>query len=234
MALRYDSFAWRGGRERIARFDADGPRILIVPPFFEETNKTRRLLVETMRLFLKNGIGSALPDLPGMLESMTDFTTVTWDDWRGAIDAAAAGVGATHIASIRGGALLDDIADLPRWRLAPVEGPALLRDLVRVKLASAREAGVTTTAAEVERDALAGSASIAGYAFGTGFLAAMRDAQLSSRPARTVRLATDALPADIKVEGQPLWRRAEPGEDGALAQSIADDIAHWVATCAAG
>lgn len=232
--MRYDSYEWSGGRERVARFDVAGPIVLIIPPFFEEANKSRRFLAGTMRFMADHGIAGALPDLPGMLESTAEFATVTWAHWRDAMRAAAASTGATHVASLRGGALLDDIGELPRWRLAPAEGSALLRDLVRVKLASAREAGVATTATEVERETLDRPIGIAGYNFGPGFLAAMRDAGLGDRTARTVRLTTDALPADTKIAGRPLWRRAEPGDDDVLSQSIADDLAHWVTRCVAG
>ena len=49
---------------------------------------------------------------------------------------------------------------------------------------------------------------------------------------RTVRLDTDPQPADRHVPGTPLWRRAEPGNDPALAVLLADDIADWIARCA--
>ena len=39
--------------------------------------------------------------------------------------------------------------------------------------------------------------------------------------------------ADIKFAGAPLWRRAEPGNDLALAALIADDVAAWIARCGA-
>ena len=52
-------------------------------------------------------------------------------------------------------------------------------------------------------------------------------------PARTVRLVGDPRPADRAIEASPLWRRAEPGNDLALAALLADDIAEWVAHCAA-
>ncbi len=47
-------------------------------------------------------------------------------------------------------------------------------------------------------------------------------------PTRTVRLASDPAPADIKIDGAPLWRRAEPGNDLILAALLASDIADWV------
>ena len=37
-----------------------------------------------------------------------------------------------------------------------------------------------------------------------------------------------SAPADIKVEGAPLWRRAEPDNDPMLAALLAGDIVDWV------
>ena len=48
---------------------------------------------------------------------------------------------------------------------------------------------------------------------------------------RTVRLESDAKPADAKLPGSPLWRRAEPDNDIALAMALADDIAAWIRQC---
>ena len=49
---------------------------------------------------------------------------------------------------------------------------------------------------------------------------------------RVVRLETDPAVADRKVAGAPLWRQSEPGDDPALADLLADDIADWIARCA--
>ena len=45
------------------------------------------------------------------------------------------------------------------------------------------------------------------------------------QPLRSVVLGPDG------IVGTPLWLRAEPGEDAAMAEAIADDIAAWSATC---
>jgi hypothetical protein len=48
---------------------------------------------------------------------------------------------------------------------------------------------------------------------------------------RTVRLATDRAEADLKMEGPPLWRRAEPQNSYELAEAMALDISQWVRAC---
>ena len=44
-------------------------------------------------------------------------------------------------------------------------------------------------------------------------------------PLREVALGADG------IAGTPLWLRAEPGEDAAMAAAIAADIAAWCKTC---
>jgi hypothetical protein len=48
---------------------------------------------------------------------------------------------------------------------------------------------------------------------------------------RTLRLSTDRGEADRKLDGPPLWRRAEPQNSSELAEAIALDIAEWVRKC---
>lgn len=231
--IGYDSYEWGGRAERLLRVGAGAPRVMLLAPLFEEANKTRRFLVEIMRALADRGIASALPDLPGTLESSATLAELEWSDWTGAADTAACATGAHYIASFRGGALLDAVGGVRvRWRLTPADGVALLRDLVRVQTASLREDGMNATAAEIERKALGEPITIAGYDFAPGFLAGMRAQTLDrAEPPRIVRLATDMLPADAKIEAPPLWRRSEPGEDRAFSQAVATDIAEWVKSC---
>src|SRR3546814_11084271 len=58
--------------EHIFRIDPVGTSsatILIVPPLFEEANRTRRTLVLAMRALAAEGFAALLPDLPGQNES---------------------------------------------------------------------------------------------------------------------------------------------------------------------
>jgi len=50
---------------------------------------------------------------------------------------------------------------------------------------------------------------------------------------RTLRLATDRSEADLKLEGPPLWRRAEPQNSPELAEAMASDISQWMRACGA-
>ena len=199
--------------------DPRTPPILFVPPLLEELNRTRALIAAVMRALALEGHCGWLPDLGGTSESVLPLEEVSWDDWRN--DVTAAGEHVTEasgrqplVASIRGGALLDDagVGDC-RWRFAPATGASLARDL--------------------DRASLGGGAEWAGY-----YLAqpALREALAAAKPAemaplRTVRLATDAAPADARVEGPALWRRSEPGTSAGLAAALARDIGEWRRHC---
>jgi pimeloyl-ACP methyl ester carboxylesterase len=210
--LRYDRFLANGRPEWLALVGGeDAPTLLFLPPLLEELNRTRALLFEVMRRLAAEGWRCALPDLPGTGESETRLAAVEWRHWRDAAIAACEAVGAAAIVSVRGGALLDDCGQR-RWRLAPADGAALARDL--------------------ERTGLVGAAG-GGYAPSPALLGALRAAVPAGGAVRTMRLASDPAPADVKVDAPPLWRRSEPAASPALAAAMAADVAAWMAPCAA-
>jgi hypothetical protein len=189
-----------------------GPALLFLPPLFEEMNRTRALLAATMRALAGHGFSCWLPDLPGTGESGRPLAQVTWKDWREAAQAAFASSGAAASVAVRGGALLDEAAPA-RWRFAPATGASLARDLGR--------AGLMTEGG-------------GGYAPSAALLAELAAAEPASGPqVRTVRLATDRAEAELKIEGPPLWRRAEPQTSSELAAAMASDISTWVRQCGA-
>jgi pimeloyl-ACP methyl ester carboxylesterase len=184
-----------------------GPALLFVPPLFEEMNRTRALLAATMRALADEGFACWLPDLPGTGESDRALEEISWQDWRDAAGAAFATSGAVATVGLRGGALLDDMAPA-RWRFAPATGTSLARDLAR--------AGLMTEGG-------------GGYAPSQALLGGLEQAEpATGGQVRTVRLATDRAEADLKLEGPPLWRRAEPQTSPKLAAAMALDISNWV------
>ena len=187
-------------------------QILVIEPLFEEANLCRRLIADFMRALDAHGIGSELADLPGTGESLIDIADVRLCDWREAVKRRDP----TFIASFRGGALIDDGASRGVWRFAPETGMRIARDLKRTVLTS--------------RD----NTFFSGHALNASFLEELEAATLPS-PAnlRTVRLESDPQPADLKMPGSPLWRRAEPSEDRALAEALAKDLSKWIEQCAA-
>lgn len=183
-----------------------GPALLVLPPLFEEMNRTRALLASTMRALAADGFSCWLPDLPGTGESERPLESVSWADWLEAAAAAAEAVGPAAAVSLRGGALLDAPVER-RWRFAPASGASLARDLARAGLMA--EGG-------------------GGYSPSPALLGPLGSAQPSpGGKVRTLRLATDRAEADLKLEGPPLWRRAEPQNSSELAAAIASDISQW-------
>lgn len=218
--LAYETYASGDRQEWMMRIGvAEAPPVLFVPALFEEMNRTRALTAAAMRALAARGHGCWLPDLAGTGESEADLASVEWEDWRHDVIAAAAHVeraaGAKPlVASVRGGALIDDAADaLGWWRLSPVAGASLARDMERAGIAGVEWAGYAPSAELRRRLAEAVPAELA--------------------PLRAARLASDRAAADARLDGPALWRRSEPGASADLAAEIADDIAGWWPLCAA-
>lgn len=230
-----DHYDWPGGREAMLRFGPDsGPVVVVAMPLFEEANRTRAFVVAILRALADRGIAGVLPDLPATGESLVPTERMTLGDLRaafGCVVAAIAGEGrGVQGVAIRSGSLLDTSAPLRgRWRLAPVGGAGLLRDLSRIAVAAPPGAGSPPGGGDPPIE-------IAGNLLSPALLAELGDARAyagEDGTVRIVRLESDPKPADLKLAGAPLWRRSEPATDPALAALLAGDIAGWIATCAA-
>ncbi len=227
-----EHYDWAGGREAMLRFGPDtGPVVVAALPLFEEANRTRAFVVTILRLLAERGIASALPDLPGQGESLVPLETATVLRMREAYEAAIDRFDRPAYAlGIRSGALLDTLALANgRWHFSPQHGAELLRELKRVRQSAAGESlGDTWWAAEDVTEVGGSRLSIDLLAELTSISPFEPD---DSVVLRTVRLESDGKPADLKVPGAPLWRRAEPDNDPALAALLADDIATWIRAC---
>lgn len=205
------------------RFGPDsGPVVVLALPLFEEANRTRTFAVALLRALVDRGIAGALPDLPGTSESLVATAAMTILHLREAFEAAVEHVWAhrrAYAIGIRSGALLDTLPLVAgRWQLAPATGAETLRELARI--------------ARLDGDA--DPVEIAGNAVSRGFLAELAGvvpATTDDGALRIVRLASDPRPADRKIAAVPFWRRSEPGNDPALVQLLADDIADWILRC---
>lgn len=197
-------------------FDRGRPRrLLVIPALFDEANRMRRLTVEVMRRLDNADIDSFLPDLPGCNESRQPLDRQTPESWRAAMEDAASHFAATHVLAIRGGALVAP-TDLPAWHYAPVTGAAILRQQVRARIVTAREAGRTETQDAVSQAALAEGIELSGYRLGSEFF---RQFQSLVPVVGAHEIGQDA------IGGGGLWLRAEPGEDRAQADALAAVLA---------
>jgi len=188
-----------------------GHCLLIVPALFDEGNRLRRFTVEVMRRLDAAGIDCVLPDLPGTNESQRLLPSVTVEQWSEAMQAAASHFAATYVLGIRGGALFTPTG-LPCWHYAPAKGAGILRQMLRARILSAREAGREEKREDLEARARAEGLELAGYALGAPFYSAF-GALEPTREAGVIEQAS--------LGGSGLWLRAEPGEDARQADALA-------------
>lgn len=198
--------------------------IMILQPLFEEANRVRRTLAQMCRHIEDHGIGVAVPDLPGMGEHQKAAADATFAQMTNSVENLADHLSnrshGLFTAGFRAGCLFDDITrSNGTWRFSPEAGDRLVRTMMRT---------------ETPEDSDESVAFVQGQHVSRALLADLSIASLCE-PAmlRTVRLSTDRAPADLYVDASPLWRHAEPGEDPMLAKLLANDLIHWVRTCAA-
>lgn len=245
----WPGYPWPGSTEPLIRLGpVDGPLVVIAQPLFEEANRMRAFILAVMRDLAGMGIASALPDLPGTGESETPTDKANCLLWLSAFAEAANQVAKgnqPHLLTIRGGALLTSWTPaISLYQFAPVEGSSLVRDLIR-----ARRVAGTDAAFEAEMDALLSGPApeeplppviLAGNAIPGDLLAQLNHGHALSAETedeapiarRVARLSGDGGAADVRFAGAPLWRRAEPDQDAALAATLAADVAEWVRRCA--
>ncbi|RED15676.1 hypothetical protein [Parasphingopyxis lamellibrachiae] len=226
-APRFWHYESLGVAQPIMSFGPDsGPQLLIVPPLFEELNRTRKLISDTMRALSAKGISSHLPDLPGTGESETDLVEAEWPAWRQAVTDAASSCKPSAKLAIRGGCLLDDAAvAVPLMRFSPFEGKRLIRDLVRSRSLNDPDFDSDAQKAVFTN----GPSMLGGYAITSTLARAVRDADIADVDnAKILRLDTEHGEADAKLPGPPLWRRAEPSGSPELTEALVDAIAEWM------
>ncbi len=205
--------------ELLLSFDFDrDKRVLILPAWFDEANKMRRFTVQTMRVLDAAGIDSFLPDLPGCNESLIGLESQTIASWQSAAKSAATRFGATHILSLRAGAIIAP-ADLPGWQYAPQSGAKTLRAMLRARMIAAREAGIEESTESLLASGRADGLTLAGWRLGAAFVSGLETAQPSPSKLHSVIAAKD-------LGGPGLWLRAEASED----QSQVDQLTQVIVT----
>ncbi len=184
-----------------------------------------------MRALAGLGFDSALPDLPGQNDSLLPTEAATLSDWRAALAGVCADAGRPVItAAWRAGALIDTDATVAgRWRMAPLPGSSVIRTLARAKLAGEKEAGRAVSLDSLLVKMRSETTEVAGNRLCPAMVRELEAAIIEGRaPLRTVTIGTAAE----TIPGSPLWLRAEPGEDAAMAEAMAADIANWARSCA--
>jgi hypothetical protein len=207
-----------GGEEYALSFDRRrSRRLLVLPALFDEGNKLRHFTAEVMRRLDGAGIDSFLPDLPGTNESLAPLADQSLGGWRLAAAEIAGHFSATHVLTIRGGAMLAP-ESLPGWRYAPAAGSSLLRSLLRARILASREAGRDEDREDLMTRGREAGLELAGYRLGAQLLAGLADAPLPDPGALTEIGQSD-------LGGPGLWLRAEPDHDPGQADALAAIVA---------
>lgn len=177
-------------------------RLMVLPPFGEEMNKSRPVLARLLPALATLGYACLVPDLFGTGDSEGHLDEVAWRDWRDdlvALDAwfaARAGDATPVYLGIRSGALLlpavlgENRATTPArvllWQ--PVtDGARFLQQFLRIRVMASRMAGGNESQAMLEALLEQGeSVEVAGYMLSAGLTRGLRDSRLTELPAGRV------------------------------------------------
>jgi hypothetical protein len=210
-----------GGEEYAFAFDRRRERrVLVLPALFDEANKLRHFTVEVIRRLDTAGIDAILPDLPGCNESLAPLDEQTLAGWRDDAASAAGHFEATHVLSIRGGALCAP-EGLTALRYAPATGSSLLRAMLRARVIASREAGLDENREALLEHGLRDGLELAGYRLGATMIRELEAAEPSGGAAL-------ANIAQADVGGAGLWLRAEPAHSAEQADALAATVAAQV------
>ena len=196
-------------------------RVLVIPALFDEANKLRRLTIEVMRRLDASGVDCFLPDLPGCHDSLTNLSAQSLSDWRNAVALCVEQFGATHVFSLRAGALIVPTG-MPGWRYSPVTGSRVLRGLLRARVIAARENGIQEKPEDLLSVGRKSGLVLAGYALSAEMVGELADSQANVTSDQIELLQSD-------IGGAGLWLKAEPDFDAAQADALAAAIAAGIA-----
>jgi exosortase A-associated hydrolase 2 len=174
------AFFLPGGRGRILclhHLPAEDSQIIVVPPFAEEMNKSRRMFTLLAHALKSRGYGVLIPDLYGTGDSEGDFADACWEVWKEDLALAWShlnehGASAVSVLGLRLGALLamecvcNGMLAANRvvlWQPA-VSGNAFMTQFLRLRIAANMAAGNQETAQSLRERLAAGEAlEVAGY-----------------------------------------------------------------------
>lgn len=171
-----------------------GVSVLLVPPFAEEMNKTRRLYADLAQSLARQGVAALLPDLGGTGDSAGDFGTASWPGWvddlhRTAAFAQERGWPVRGVVAVRLGCQL--AADFCRglgkgldgsvfWQPV-INGEQFLTQFLRLRVAArimaAERETVSGLRVRLEKE---GQLDVAGYALNAGLAAAVASRDVDS------------------------------------------------------
>lgn len=232
------------GGHRFALWDRPEGRaraaLLLLPPFAEELNKTRRACAQAAQAFVQAGFAVLRLDPLGCGDSSGDFGDADWSSWvkdlglgLDFLEREAAGL--PRIAwALRAGALLDAALraeghrfDGHLWWQPSPQGKAVLQQFLRLKLAATLDGPGRGSMAEFKAELAAGRAlEVAGYRLSPGLAQGLEAAQLQapSAPALWLEAGSQQPPVLLPASERLL-------ADWPAVQALAlNDPAPWAAT----
>ena len=192
-----------------------GDVVVMLPPLFEELNKSRRMYALQARSFASRGIIAILPDLYGIGDSEGDISTASLQIWHQDLGSVMQWVGESvkphriHVFGLRAAALFFEMIDttvspVANWVLwSPIErGSRLVRDLFRQALIVARNRGdgSITSKALKERVAAQGYIEISGYRLSADLLVQLENTSVAQ-----------SVPAHVGVHWFDVRAGLDPG-----------------------
>lgn len=167
---------------------------LLVPPFAEELNKSRRMLALLGQSLSQSGISVALPDLYGTGDSGGDFADADWDVWKqdlGRVTDMLRDAGAQRIVMIglRMGCLL--AADAWRHHQLPIQqmifwqpilsGKQMMNQFLRLRVALGMMSGRPERVSDLRQQAQEqGGVEIAGYYLSQSLMQSLDQLEMSA------------------------------------------------------
>ena len=205
--------------------------VLVLPPFAEEMNRSRRTLAASGRLLAQHGFRVLLPDLVGCGDSPGEFGEATWYQWQEDVSGWIRWVALqwqqeVTVLAVRAGALLLPGAGSAAGRTIlwqPVsDGRSHLMQWLRGRVASDRFSGRDPSGSiDALMTALSAGEPVetAGYAWRPDLALPMANISLADwRPRTAQRLLWVELGSGqaLSVPGQALLARCAPGQVSAV------------------
>lgn len=170
-------------------------RLLLLHPLAEEMNRARPTLAALARALAARGIATVAADLRGTGDSDGEFGEASWSGWLADIAALRArfadGALPLRLGGLRAGALLaaQSLAGNPRGISGldllqpPRAGDALLRQLLRTRIAAAMARGARERSGDLMARLEAGeSLDLGGYSVAPGLASGLAAARLDAAP----------------------------------------------------
>jgi exosortase A-associated hydrolase 2 len=217
------------------------PQVILVPPFAEEMNKSRRMFTLLAQSLKSRGCGALIPDLYGTGDSEGDFGDARWEIWKQDLALvwrylADQGASPISLLGLRLGALLamQCVCDglLPANRVVlwqpVVSGNAFMTQFLRLRIAANMAAKTQETTQSLrERLAAGESLEVAGYTLAPELASAIDAASMQALPPKN-SLTVHWM--EISAAISPASRRIIDGWRDAVSETVVAGTPFWTTT----